>query len=191
MSNVDAPRGFRPIRHRSGLPWNGSVNRYVIPSSDNTATFVGDAVKLAGTADTTGKIPGVIQATSGAAVVGVIVAFEANFDALTTLYRTALTERYCYVVDDPSVLFAIQDDGDSDTMVVGDIGLNANFVVGSGSTTTGRSGMELNTNTAAGTSTLDLKIHALLDTPNNEIGDYGDYLVSFNNHQFANQVSGL
>ena len=74
MANTDAPRGFSPVKHRSGLPWNGSCTRYVIPASDGTATFVGDAVKLAGTSDSTGKVPGVVQAAQGNRVVGVVVA---------------------------------------------------------------------------------------------------------------------
>ena len=191
MANIDAPNGFRPVKHRSGMPWNGSATRYVIPATDATASFVGDAVKLAGTSDSSGKVPGCIQAATGDRVVGVIAAMEPDFDNLTLLYRTASTERFVYVIDDPSVLFEIQDDGVGATLAATDIGLNANFIVGSGNTTTGASGMELDTNTKATTNTLDLKIHSITHTPRNELAANVQVLVSFNKHQFADQVAGV
>jgi len=78
MANTDTPFGFKPVKHLNGSPWNGKANVYYIPSTDNTAVFVGDAVKGAGAADTTGKYPTVTQATAGAAVIGVVIGFGDN-----------------------------------------------------------------------------------------------------------------
>ena len=50
MANSDAPSGFKPVKHLNGNPWNGKVNVYYIPATDGTATFIGDAVKSAGSA---------------------------------------------------------------------------------------------------------------------------------------------
>ena len=75
MANSDSPFGFKPVKHLNGNPWNGKVNVYYIPSTDNTATFVGDAVKLAGSADATGKYPTVAQAAATNAICGVVVGF--------------------------------------------------------------------------------------------------------------------
>jgi len=46
MANINAPKGFIPVRHLTGSPWNGQVTPAFVPSSDATAIYVGDAVKL-------------------------------------------------------------------------------------------------------------------------------------------------
>lgn len=44
MANIDAPFGLRPIRHKSGAPYNGAVNPYYVASTYATALFIGDPV---------------------------------------------------------------------------------------------------------------------------------------------------
>ncbi len=73
-ANSDAPFGFR--RSHAGDS-RYRVVRAVIPASDSTATFIGDAVKLlaAGSGE---AYPAVIQAAAGDPVFGVIEAFDAD-----------------------------------------------------------------------------------------------------------------
>jgi hypothetical protein len=54
MANVDRVWGFRPVGTSNGSPYNGQVRKYYIPSTDSTAVFQGDLVKLAGGADANG-----------------------------------------------------------------------------------------------------------------------------------------
>mgnify|MGYP006137790821 CR=1 FL=1 len=44
MANVDRPSGLKPVRHKSGAPYNGAANPYFIPSGYATALYVGDPV---------------------------------------------------------------------------------------------------------------------------------------------------
>ena len=77
------------------------------------------------------------------------------------------------------------------SLTANDIGLNADFVVGSGSTVTGMSGVELNNVGEADTNTLDLKITGFVNRVDNAIGENAKWLVRINRHQYVNQVAGV
>jgi hypothetical protein len=123
-------------------------------------------------------------------VVGVVVGVAADTrDSLT--YRAASTQRILLVADDPDLLFEIQEVSGGTALTANDIGLNANFIVGTGSTTTGLSGVELNNATEATTNTLDCQIIGLSPRADNEVGEHAKWLVRLNNHQYANQIAGV
>ena len=153
MANIDSPFGLKPVKYLGGSPWNGKANVYYIPASDGTAVFVGDAVKSAGSADATGKFPTVAQCAAGDAVRGVVIGFGdtpyvmVHPDTPNRTYRPASTAMYCLVVDDPNVIFEIQEDSVGGALAAVDVGLSADIVVGSGSTANGKSGMELDSST--------------------------------------------
>lgn len=161
MANKDASFGLRPIKHKSGAPYNGSVNPYYIPSTYATALFVGDPVVKTGTSNTAvvsvggggkfqiGTLPEINKATAGDGnlITGVIVAFCPLPTNLALQYNTASTERVALVCDDPDVVFEIQADG---AIAVTQVGLNANLIfTNAGSTVTGLSGVELDTSSDA------------------------------------------
>ena len=192
MANVDSPFGFRPVRHANGMPYNGSFNLYSTATGDATAIFIGDPVILSGTAQTiNGAIyADVDQAATGDVVRGVVIGVLPQTDASTT-YRAASTQRLLMVADAEDLLFEIQEVSGGTALAANDIGLNANFVVGSGSTTTGMSGVELNNATEATTNTLDVKIVGFVNRPDNEVGEHAKWLVQLNRRQGANQVAGV
>lgn len=158
MANVDSPFGLRPIRHKSGAPYNGAANPYFIDSGYGTALFIGDPViRVAGGSNTAvvkvpgggtfgvGTLPSVEKAAAGDGnrITGVIVGFSPNPDNLTLKHNTASTARVAYVCDDPDIVFEIQADG---AIPAASVGLNAVLIyTHSGSTTTGLSGVELDT----------------------------------------------
>jgi len=183
MANVSRVFGARPVGGLHGGPYNGRVSLYAIPASDGTATFVGDLVKLSGTADADG-VATVIQAAAGNTCVGIIVGFVPDYSNLSLQHRLASTLRYCWVADSPQVTFEMQEDNTASIGLV-DVGLNVNFIVGAGSTTTGQSGMQVNTTTKATTSTLPLRILGFIQRPDNEIGPNAKMLCGFNVHQFG------
>ena len=200
MANADTPFGLRPVRYLSGAPWNGQVQRYLLPSTDGTATFIGDLVKLAGSAGAngsvvngipTGGMPTIAQSAAADGGVGVVVGFEPLQTDLTVLHRLASTARVALVVDDPNVIFEIQEVSGGTALTVAEVGLNANVVVGSGSTTTGLSGMELGNATEAVTVSLDLKILRLVQREDVEIGEHAKWEVLINNHAFRAGVTGV
>lgn len=194
MANVSRVNGFRPIQYMNGAPWNGQFRIYAIPAAEGTATFVGDLVKLY-TGDTTDVVnfPTCMQAAASDACVGVVVGFIPDYSNLNAApYRLASTLRYAMVVDDPNVLFEAQEDGDSDPLELQDLGQNVNFVVGSGNTTTGQSGMQIDSSTHGTGATLPLKLFNATRRADNELVADGQantrWVVKINNHQLGSHT---
>jgi hypothetical protein len=192
MANADTPFGLRPVAHRNGGAYTGGARVYSVPTGDSTAIFIGDPVKLAGTAQTINGVTyaDVAQAATGDVIVGVVVGVLPD-TADSLKYRAASTQRRILVADDPDLLFEIQEVSGGTALTANDIGLNANFVVGSGSTTTGYSGVELNNSGEANTNTLDLQIMGIVNRADNAVGEHAKWLVRINRHQFANQIAGV
>lgn len=189
MANADIVKGLSPAYHQDGSPYNGQVMEFHVPSSDATAIFVGDPVKLAGSADADG-IPDVAQAAVGNVVVGVMVG-RARVTRDDEIYRPASTEAYIFVATDPDIVYEVQEDSVGGALAATNVGQNASFIVGTGSTTTGLSGVELDSSTAATTSTLDLQIVRLVRRADNEIGTNGKWYVRLNNHQYVDGTTGI
>lgn len=192
MPNVDAPSGLRPARLLNGSPYNGATMTFSTASGDGTAIFVGDPVKLSGTSSTVDGViyTDVAQAATSNVMVGVVTSvLPETRDSLT--YRAASTTRLVQVATDPDLIFEIQEVSGGTALTTAAIGLNADFVVGSGSTTTGLSGVELNNATEATTNTLDLQIVGISNRSDNEAGEHCKWLVRINRHQFSNQIAGV
>jgi len=139
MPNVDAPFGFRPVKHLSGAEFNQQVNQYtaITPA---TVLGVGDPVELTGTANADG-IPEVQRASDDSLIVGVIVSVEPDReDQGRTRVETTDTV-LLNVADSPDIIYEVQvnDNG----IVLNDIGNIADIVFGDASATTGKSVCEL------------------------------------------------
>lgn len=201
MANTSKIRGFIPVKHVNGSPYSGQANIYYVPSSDGTALFVGDPVKLAADANSQG-IQHVTKATAGAAVLGVVVGvINTKFDPVagnmsggsvsldTPVYRPASTGQYVLVCDAPDVVYeveAVTGSNASYSFAVADVGLNADLSTVAGSTVTGTSAAALNMATAAATATLQWKILGVVQRPDNEItGANTKVLVKINNAQLS------
>lgn len=192
MANVDSPFGLRPVGDLNGAPYSGAVNHFSTTTDDGTAIFIGDPVKLSGTSQTINGIvyADVDQAATGDVILGVVIGVvPVTRESLT--YRAASTQRVLMVATDPSVICEIQEVSGGTALAAADIGLNADFVVAAGSTTTGLSGVELDNSTEATTNTLDLQIVGFVNREGNEIGEHAKWYVRLNRHQFANQVAGI
>lgn len=154
MANTDAAFGGRPVRYLNGSPWTGQARPYYVPSGYGVALYIGDPVVIVGDSNDaefmgfeTGQLSEVNLA-SGAdatAFTGFIVSVLPN-TAESLIYKPASTEAIVMVADDPNLVFWMQDDG-SASLGVDSVGLNANLVTGTGSTSTGRSGWELDAST--------------------------------------------
>ena len=201
MANTSKIRGFLPVKHVNGSPYNGQSNIYYVPSSDGTALFVGDPVKLLADGNAQG-ISQVTKATAGAAVLGVIVGIiNTKMDPVsgqmsggsialdTPVYRPASTGQYVLVCDSPDVVYeveAVTGSNASYSFAVADIGQNADLSTVAGSTTTGTSGAALNMAGAAATATLQWKILGTVQRPDNEpTGANTKVLVKINNAQMS------
>ena len=186
--NLDIPAGLKPVKHLNGSPWNGQANVYYIPATDSTAVFLGDAVKSAGSADATGKYPTVAQCAAGDAVRGVVIGFGEvpqimiNPTNPDRTHRPASTAMYVMVIDDPSVIFEIQEDSDGAALGAVDVGLSADLIVGAGGTANGKSGMELDSSSKIVT-VATCKILRVVNREDNDLGNQCKWEVLIAEHE--------
>ena len=184
MANNDKAFGLRPLGNLAGT---GAQKQYGYEIADNQAgaIFQGDLVVLKD-----GYILQFNPATHTAAV-GV---FNGCFYNDPTTQKPTWKNYYpgsinitqgkivADVLDDPSQMFIIQNDG---TSAATNYGLNADVVVDTGNTTTGLSAIELDTSTIATTAALNLKIIGLWDVPNNAVGANAVVVVIINEHSYG------
>lgn len=197
MANANTPFGLKPHSYLNGAPWNGQARMYCIPSSDGNAYAIGDPVELAGGADAKG-VPTVVLMTPGSGMTGVIVGaggtkYGAHLGDPTNLNTTVIPatktkDYYVLVVDDPAVLFMVQEIGTGTPLAAAEVGLNANLVAGTNNGYV--SGWLLTNTTEATTSTLDVQLMGLAQIPDNAFGAYAKWLVRMNNHSFNAGVTG-
>lgn len=182
MANTSAPAGLKPVRHLNGAPYSGGSNLYYVPATDSTAIFIGDAVKSAGSADSATGVPTVAQAAAGDTIRGVVTGVIPD-TAQSTIYRAASTGRYLLVCDNPNVEFEIQEDAVGGALALDSVGLNADLIVGSGSTFTGRSAMQLDTSDVK-TGTAQLRILGFVQRVDNEFASANAKIrVMINEHE--------
>ena len=192
MANTDAPKGAVPIKHLDGSPWNGALNEYLIASAYNTTLYFGDFVKMTAT----GKIE---LAAAGNTILGVFqgvnyrnssgeVVFSKYWPASTATFNSE--DAKALVVDQPDVIFEMQQDSDTDTPSQADIGTNADFIAThTGSTLTGLSKEEVDTSTCT-TATANLRILRFVPKPDNAVGAYAKVEVLINEH-FYKTTTGI
>lgn len=195
MASVSRINGFRPVKNTTGAPYSGKAGLYFVPSSDSTVIMVGDAVKLAGDARAASGAPTVTRCGATDIPVGVVVGIlfsgvgnevtnvPAVNDLNTPVYRRALTDRYLLVADDPTLIYEVQYAGTSvaAATITANVGQNGQFTTTAGSTTSGSSGMQLDSTGLAPTATLPLKIVGFPQRPDNVPGDvYFSYYVMLN-----------
>ena len=203
MPNVSRINGLRPVKHITGAPYNGQATLYAVSSSNGTAVFPGDLVKLAADGNSAG-IQHVVPATAGvagtgAAAVGVVMGIQnAKLDTVegkmtagsialdTPQYLAASTAGYVWVADSPDLVFEVEatNGGSAYSFAVADIGQNANVYAGAGSTTTGTSAHSADLGDKGTTATLPLKVLGVSKKIGNDAtGNYTKVLVKINNHQ--------
>ena len=186
MANSDRPSGMKPLRYLNGSPWNGKITMYYKAAGLGEAMFIGTPVQSAGSADTLGQYP-TIKLAGTDPILGVVVGFGNTPDIVADVtnleleYSPTSTANYVAVVDDPSVIFEIQEDS-STALTADEVGLNASPTTESGNTTTGLSTVEIDCTTEATTSTLSLRILRLVDRVDNELGANAKWEVLINNH---------
>lgn len=197
MANANNPQGLVPVRHLNGSPWSGKVTTYY--ATGGTDIFIGDAVVLTGDAAAAGTVisgrdcegmPAVTVATAGAALLGVcvgVIPAQAT-DGIFYASGSYLIE----VVDDPNVIFRIQEDGVGNSVQAAAIGNNFDIVATAGSTVTGVSAMTLDSSDASGTATAQLRVLRLSDlgpgkntiATSAAAGQYATFDVLINEHVF-------
>jgi hypothetical protein len=184
MANVDKAFGLRPLGNLSA---SGSQKQYGYQIADNQsgAIFQGDLVTL--------KDGYILQFNPATHTAAVGVFNGCNYIDPTSGKPTwrnyypgsvNITQGVINadVIDDPNQLFIIQNDESS---AATNYGKNADIVVGTGNTTTGVSGNELDTSSIATAAALNLKIIGLWNVPNNAVGEFAVVVVKINEHLYG------
>lgn len=191
MANIDRPNGLRPIRMLDGSPYNASVMSFPVDSSNGTAIFKGDLIKLEDDGN-------VAPSGAGGAVLGVCVGVVVNRAVAATEhpgYLPASTAGNVLVEIGRNVVFEIQEDSVGGAMVATNVGSNGDVAAGAGSTTTGRSAYELDSSDViandASAATAQLRVLKLSSRADNAIGTEAKWEVIINEHQFADSNIGL
>ena len=186
MANADAPFGLRPVSMLDGSPYNGQTIRMQFAAADAGAAFIGDLVSGSTDAGTEG-VPSVTQGAATGVFVGVVTSFEFDPDDLTLIHRLTLTQRACQVCPALDVIFEIQSSG---TGSLTDILNTADVTVGTGSTVTGLSAMELD-DSDMGTG-VNLQIMGLVNREDNDVASANaNWLVRINESQLRGVGTGV
>jgi len=199
MSTVDAAFGFQP--------WGNviSANIYAIVTANAVALGPGMLMEAVGTAIATKKF-GVLQAAiseeAGAvgSIIGAVLAvFDHNMVPVKYLAATTAGDStvagYALIADSPYQKYVAQEDGDTSSIVLNDIGLNANAIGTTVNTSTGISLMEIDSNTVNTTNTLAVKILGV--HPDDTVdatadsGRYSRFIVMINSAHVATNVAGV
>lgn len=206
MANANRPSGYTPVQYLNGSPWTGQSRLYSIAANYNTALYVGDPCISSGTSDAFG-IQGIALGAETAALRGVIVGL---YDSGSTtavpggvsvggIFNPSLTYRpashanvwYASVVDDPNVIFQIQEESNGTALSAAEVGLNQIGATGSGNGYI--SGWQLSSYSGATpntTNTLQLRLLGLAQVPagTNAFGAYAKWLVQINVHELSHGV---
>lgn len=190
MANTNKAFGLRPLGKLGSNVNSDGDTQYRIASNTTDAIFQGDIVTLSG-----GYL---VKAAAGdAKIVGVFLGCQYTDP---TTKKTTFKNYYpgavvaddivATVVDDPNALFLVQASGVAGNTCVG---LNADLVqTTAGNTTTGVSGMQLNTATLADTQALNVKVVGISSVPGE--GDvtsaYANLIVVINEHLYRGPTAG-
>lgn len=197
MPNVNKAFGLRPLA-KLGSNYNSDGDtQYKIASGTATAIFQGDTVTFGVSGGvSTGFI---VKHTPGAAnILGVFIG--CNYTDPTSkkpVWRNyypggiAADDIVAFVVDDPNAQFLVQASGVAGNAAIGQ---NADLVqTVAGNTTTGVSGLELNTGSLAAASALNVKVVGVTTDPSNSdlTAAYADLIVIINEHLYRGPTAGV
>ena len=190
MANIDAAFGLRPIAKVGSAPGGTTgTTKYSIADNQGTAIFTGDPVKY--------KNDGTVEvATAGDASCGVFMGcFYTDPTTSKPTFRNHFPaslspgDAIAFVADDPDQLYIAQQDSDGSNHVAADLNLNADLVFGAGSTSTGMSGVEIDSSTKNTTAALQVRLIDFYDTPSNDATANNSILViKINNHQLGSHT---
>jgi hypothetical protein len=199
QASIDAPRGFKP--------WESIIHTgyYAIQTTPTTDIFIGDLVETAGNTLLTPKMGNLIEAVveeSGAAgsLLGIVLGlFDHNFFPVNSMdtadVGNGVITGYALVANSPDQLYVAQEDGVASSIVAANVGLNVESIAThAGSTSTGISGMEIDSSSVATTATLAFRLIGV--HPDDSIsaagaaGNHCRFIVKLNTAFMGNGIVG-
>ena len=198
--SVTAPYGLVPINSVDGKPYAGATRQLPIASTYNTAIFNGDIVALVdgGTIALSGVTD---DSTTTAAnyTYGVFVGVQyvnAQGQTVQAQYypgNAAATSAVAYVVDDPMAAFKVAVVLANSAISSANhsiVGVNMAIDQGTGSTTTGNSGMGVlaPTNNLGNAATLPVRVVSVIPETATSTTAFTEVVVKLNNPQILRAV---
>lgn len=193
MANANTPYGLKPVRHAFGGVVRAST--YQIASALASNIYTGSGVIPVGTNKR------IDVAAAGNRLIGVfdgVNYIDSNGDtqfkrfwATGTALKTGSVAE-ALVFDDPFILFSIQV-STATGLVAGDIGAQADLVIGTGSSATGQSADMLDQTTLTSTVATggQLIVEELYDIQGNAFGQYAKAVVAIQEHyKFGSTTAG-
>jgi hypothetical protein len=192
---VSAPYGLQALNRVDGMPYAGATRLIPIASTYNTAVYAGDIVRVAA-GGTVEKSTVTVSATGAAAnnTVGVFVGVQyVNSQGQTVQAQyypgnAAVTNAVAYVIDDPLAAFKVAvtlANSAMSTVNQSIVGTNMAIVQGTGSNTTGNSGLSVvATNAQGNAAALPVRVVAVIPDTASGANAFTEVLVKFNNHQY-------
>lgn len=187
MANVNSPFGARPLFTETG--GNSPLMPFLI--TDSTAVFIGDFVDGTGTSAYSSQFDGYLPTVQQSAATSVPLGLVVGFLPVTrdsTIYRVASTDRIALVLVDQNAEFVMQCSG---TIAVTDMMANFDITVGSGSTVTGLSAMEVDSSTFDTTATLPFRVVDFYHSPDNDVTLTNARVICRFNDSFYRGNTGL
>lgn len=200
LATNDLPFGFQqwgPAIH---------VGYYAIVTAYATAVHPGDLMEAVGEAVMTPHMGNLQKAAieetgaSGTILGAVVSVYDSDFNPL--MYLPAATTGngtiagYVGVLDSPDQEYLVQEDGDTSSLVVANIGLNIQAIsTHAGNTTTGASKMEIDSSSVASNADYALKLLGV--HPEDTIssagtaGNYCRFIVKVNSAYRGDEVTGV
>ena len=186
MANIDQPFGLRPIAKVGSAPGGTTGTTKYSISSGASAIFTGDPVKPAADGS-------VVVATAGDPIRGVFMGCfytdpSTNKPRFNNTFPngTAASDAIAFVADDPDQLYICQQDSDATNLVAADKNRNCDLVFGAGNTTTGISGVEIDSSSNNTTAALQVKLIDFYDVPSNDAtADNSIFVVKINNSDMS------
>jgi len=184
MANIDSAFGLIPVAHVGQTDNNGGQTQYSIGDTQTTAIFTGDPVKY--------KSDGTVEvATAGDPVVGV---FGGCFYTDPTTSKPTWSPYFpaslapgdakAFIWDNPMQTFIVQQDSVVSNLLAANLNENANLIFNAGNTTTGVSGVEIDSSSADVTAALQVRLIDFYATPsNNTTANNSVFVVKINNHK--------
>ena len=173
MANTDRPSGFTYVSQLKG--GDATVRQFIKVVGDGTLIGKGDLVNHTGAQDTIART----------AAAGIHLGTNLDFGAALTATNHGVLLAW------EDTLFEGQEDSVGGAIAAASEFLNCNAIVANASTLTGISAMELDSNTAATTSTLDFKLWAIAPKVGNAQGSFARWHLLINDRQMSNHTAGV
>jgi hypothetical protein len=205
---VAKPFGLAPVRTVDANMFSEQGTFYNVLSSDANAWYIGDAFLSTNNADANG-IPAMKKATVGTetlrgvmagainpppgavSLVGTALALEN-----TAIPATKASAYYILGIDDPGVIFMIQDDGiTTGSLVAANANKNFSLTITAGATLQSASGSVMLSSSLATTAGLNMKAFGLAQVLNqgagNVFGAFALWLCKINQHELNGATAGV